>query len=243
MQNFRKDMVIRMAGLITHMAVAREINKQLPKGTIGNLGLFYLGNLAPDAIHVREGYERALKKHTHFRDDILDREFGEKKNLELFHHRLTDFINEYKDFEDELFDLYRGYVVHNLVDELYILTIREEFCKTFMEFGIDQDDPLFIESVITDMIRNDFILIKNYEGIDEIRSCLEKAPVYPVSDFIRKEEINSCREWLLSYYIYGVHEILPPVFIRFDETLEFIRMAAENIVIRLSEGKDFPKIL
>jgi hypothetical protein len=208
-----------MAGVITHMVIAREIIKLLPEGTIRDQGLFYLGNLAPDAIHAREGYERAHKKHTHFRDDILDMEFEQEENLALFHSRLIDFIKDNNEREDGLLDLYRGYVAHILADELFMLTVRKEFCSVMEDQGIAQNDKRFFDYIITDMNRNDFLLVENYEG---------------------SSEINESRNWLIHRHFIEEHESMEPRFISYDRNWQFIQMAAMSITDKLSKGGSFP---
>ncbi len=231
-----------MAGVITHMVIAREVLKLLPEGTIQNQGLFYLGNLAPDAIHAREGYVRAHKKHTHFRDDIWDWDFEEEENQALYHHRLIDFINENKDREDGLLDLYRGYVAHILTDELFILTVRKEFCIIMDKQGISQDDKRFFEYIVTDMNRNDMLLVYNYEGSAEIRNCMEQVPIYPIPGYLTAQEINESRDWLIRRHFVEEHELIEPTYISYERTLDFIKSAAEMIVGKLSNGGSLPRM-
>ena len=118
-----------MAGLATHLIIAREVHKLLPEGTIQNLGQFYAGAIAPDAVHARTNYVRTDKKHTHLRDDIPDKDFIKEPYLNLFRQRVADYILKYRDCGDGLLDVYRGYVVHLLTDELYLLTLRQEFVQ------------------------------------------------------------------------------------------------------------------
>jgi hypothetical protein len=231
-----------MAGVITHMAVAREISKCLPEGVIGDLGLFYLGNLAPDAIHAREDYKREYKKHTHFRDGIRDEDFAKEENIALFYSRVSDFIRKSREQKDGLLDLYRGYVSHVLTDELFILTIREKFCRSMEKLGIVQRDPRFFEYIVTDMTRNDFLLVRDYEGSDEIRKYMEQVRIYPVEGYLSAQEMLTCRNWLVKQHYYEERELLEPIYISYEETLQFIRMAAEDIVKRLSEDKIFPRM-
>jgi len=61
-----------MAGIVTHLAIANKILKELPEGVITNKGLFHIGATAPDAIHVRPNFTRADKKHTHLRTGIFE---------------------------------------------------------------------------------------------------------------------------------------------------------------------------
>ena len=231
-----------MAGVITHMVVAREINKRLPEGTIQNMGLFYLGNLAPDAIHAREGYIRDYKKHTHLRDDILDKDFETESNRIIFHERVRQFILKYRELEDGYLDLYRGYISHILTDELFVLTRRKEFCEIMEQQGIGQGDPLFFEYIVADMNRNDLMLVKNYEGSDEIKKTLEQTPAIPVDHYISEKEMQISKDWLLYQHFYIKNEELQPRVISYDSMLQFVHMAADNIVSRLSDDQYFPKM-
>ena len=231
-----------MAGVITHMVIAREMLKHLPEGTVKDSNLFYLGTLAPDAVHAREGYVRAHKKHSHFRDDIPDRDFELPDNYTLYRKRLVDFINANKDRNDELLDLYRGYVVHILTDELFVLSIRKEFCNTMEQLGIDQNDRAFFDYIITDMNRNDMLLVYKYEGIDEMRSEMEQALICPVDSYISAQEMSDCRDWLIRQHFIEKHESLEPVYISYDRMLEFVYTAAEQIVRMMSNDIELPRM-
>jgi hypothetical protein len=231
-----------MAGVITHLVIGREMLKLLPEGTIKDYGLFYLGTLAPDAVHAREGYVRAHKKHTHFRDDIADRDFELPQMYALYKSRLIDFINENKDRGDELLDLYRGYVVHILTDELFVLSIRKEFCDIMSKQGIDQNDRAFFDYIVTDMNRNDMLLVYQYEGMEELKEFMEEVSACPVSGYLSEQEMSDCRDWLVHQHFYLEHERLEPIYISYERMMSFIKEAAATIVERLSEGGNFPKM-
>ncbi len=232
-----------MAGVITHLVIAKEMLKILPEDAIKNKELFYLGTLAPDAVHAREGYIRAHKKHTHFRDDIPDRDFGLPANYALYQDRLVNFINIHSDKEDELYEFYVGYVVHILTDELFFLSIRKEFCETMAGLGIDQGDRPFFDYIVTDMNRNDMLLVYNYEGMEEIRKYMEQVPACAVEGYISGQEMSDCRDWLVHQHFILQHEYLEPAYITFERMMEFVRMAAEQIVGLLSTGDRLPKML
>ncbi len=228
-----------MAGLITHMVIAREIIKRFPEAGIRREGLFYLGNLAPDAIHAREGYIRAYKKHTHFRDDIPDQEFAQKEHQAVYHRRLEKFAAENRERGDGLEDLYRGYVAHILTDELFLLTVRREFCRIMENMGIFQEDRRFFEYILRDMNRNDLLLVKNYEEMEGIRRCIEQTPVCSVDELLSVQEMKDSKEWLLRYHFEEEHEFLEPVYISYARTMEFIQEAARAIAEKLA-GKESP---
>lgn len=232
-----------MAGVITHMVIAKEIGKRLKEGTIENMDLFYLGNLAPDSIHAREGYIRSYKKHTHLRDDIPDKDFGREENLNLFHERVAQFICNNRDRTDGLLDLYRGYVVHLLTDELFMLTVREEFCNKMKKLDIEQNNPLFFEYIVMDMNRNDLLLVKEYKDCEEIRKCMEQVTICSVEGYLSEKEMYISRDWLVHQHYYEKYEPAQPRFITYERMLQFIYMAADDIVKRLSEGGNLPKML
>jgi hypothetical protein len=232
-----------MAGVIAHLVIAGEIMKKLPEGRISRPDLFYLGALAPDAVHAREGYVRAHKKHSHFRDDIPDKDFETPINYEIYHNRLVDFIKKYNNPEDSLVDYYRGYVTHILTDELFVLTVRKEFCENMKKLGISQSDRPFFDYIVGDMNRNDILLAYRYEGMEEIRTYMEHVPAYPVDDYISKQEMDDCRNWFLRHHFYEQQEELEPAFISYQRTLDFIHTAAEEIIQRLSGNGDLPVML
>lgn len=229
-----------MAGLITHMVIAQEITKRLPQGTITEEGLFYLGNLGPDSIHSREGYIRAMKKHTHLRDDILDPEFEQEENLTLFHQRVADFINQHKDRKDGLLDLYRGYVTHLLADELFMLTLRKEFCQVMEAQQIPQNNTVFFDYIVTDMNRSDLLLVDRYQGSQQIREKLEQVAIYPIEGYLSIQEMRDSRDWLIRRHFIEAHEFLEPRYISYEKTLDFINAAADSIVMSLSGDGSLP---
>lgn len=232
-----------MAGVITHLVIAREILKLLPEEVIKNTGLFYMGSIAPDAVHARENYIRAYKKHSHFRDDIPDMDFEAPENYVKYHNRLTDFIKRNCCKEDGLLDLYRGYVAHIITDELFIISIRQEFCNTMMKLGIEQDNRLFFEYIVGDMTRNDMLLVDRYEGIDEIKVAIERAGSYSIEDYINSQELSDCRDWLVRQHFIESHNSTMPAFISYERTTAFIHMAAVEIVQRLTEDMQLPRML
>lgn len=232
-----------MAGVITHMVIAREIIKRLPKDTIRDESHFYLGNLAPDAIHAREGYVRAFKKHTHFRDDILDADFELPENRQLFHERLAKFVEKNKDRTDGLFDLYLGYVSHVLTDELFMMTVRKEFCEVMEDQGIAQTDARFFEYIIKDMNRNDFLLVRDYEDIEEVKEKLSKVVIHPVENYISVQEMQICMDWMIKMHFVEEHKMEQPRYISYQRILSFIREAAEYVISKVTGNESTSRML
>jgi hypothetical protein len=228
-----------MAGVITHMVIAREIIKLLPEGTIQEDGLFYLGNLAPDAIHAREGYIRDFKKHTHFRDNIRDMDFLLEENQIAYRKRIQEFIATHRDRKDGLYDLYRGYVAHILSDELFFRTVRAEFCEVMDKLNIAQNDPRFFDYIIRDMNRNDMLLVKRYNDMEEVKRQIEQVPIHPIDNLLSHQEMKDSMNWLIRRHFYEEDELIPPVYISYDRTVTFIQSAANDIITKMSD-KDSP---
>lgn len=232
-----------MAGTITHLAVAYEILKSLPDGIITNQDLFYAGSLAPDAIHAREGFIRADKKHTHLRDDIADMDFLTIDNLSLFHTRVTDFINDNLDRKDDLLDLYRGYVVHLLTDETFHLTVRQEFVNEMDKLEIAQTDKLFYSNILHDLSSNDIRLAKENNQMQHICNLLENVRPYAIDSYLTENELKASKNWVIQNYFYKENQISEFRYITYDRTLDYIKESAKDIITRLSDGVMFPKIL
>ncbi|MDF2544819.1 MAG: hypothetical protein K0S47_4537 [Herbinix sp.] len=232
-----------MAGLIVHLVIANEMIKLLPEGTIKNEGLFYAGVIAPDAIHAREGFVRADKKHTHLRDDIADKDFGKEENLSLFHQRVAEFILKNRNRNEAELDLYRGYVAHILTDELFMLTVRQEFCDIMKQKGVEQSDREFYDCIMTDLHCNDCCTAKYFAVLDDIMEKLEHVIPYEVEGFLSQQELTNSRNWVIRHCQEGKLCDEQPVYFTFDRIQEFITMAAEDIVARLSAGGKLPQML
>ncbi len=232
-----------MSGIITHLIIADEIIKRIPDGIITNQDLFYAGSFAPDAIHAREGYVRADKKHTHLRDDIADKDFSKEENLTLFHNRVNEFITENIHRDDKLLDLYRGYVVHLLTDEIFTLTVRQEFVYEMNKLGIAQHDKLFYTNIINDIYCNDFRLMKEYKPLERICGLLEKIEPYSIDHYLTETELTNGRNWVIQNLFYQENPLVTPVYFSYDRIVTFINEAVKDIIIRLTDGKMFPKML
>ena len=54
-----------MSGTLLHIAIADKIYDISGSSIVKNLPLFFGGNIAPDAVHAKEDYQRRDKKHSH----------------------------------------------------------------------------------------------------------------------------------------------------------------------------------
>jgi len=231
-----------MPGIITHLAIANRIINTLPDGVITNKGLFYAGAIAPDAVHQREGYVRADKKHSHMRENITDVEFSKRENLTMFHNRVTCFINDNMSKEKNIIDLYRGYVVHLLSDEMFLLKVRPNFVIEMNKLGIMPTDILFRDNILHDLDCHDFRLIKDNSEIKDICNLLKNVETHCVDGYITSKESKLGINWVVAKYIGQEIEVSEPIYIPYEKILTYIEETANNIISRLSDGAMFPRM-
>jgi hypothetical protein len=218
-----------MAGTIQHMATALALLKHWEE-TAGGIGIssvdaFLVGNISPDSIMSRQGYQRSMKMHTHFRDGICDHDFARQDNLSLFHERIAGFAKTaFQDSSMER-DLVLGYIAHILTDEIFMLTIRPSFMEKIAVLGLtDQDEETF-EHFTDDVNQIDFRLVREYPRMERVRACLDRAKPYHITEMITEKEIGDSIQWILDFYFRHTPTPRTPVYYTYEEALEFIRRA------------------
>ena len=231
-----------MAGVITHLEIANRIIDALPDGVIKNKELFYLGSIAPDLIRMREGVVREDKKHSHLRDNIADMEFSKRENLEIFHNRVINFIKDNVSEENNIIDLYRGYVVHVLSDEIFLLKIRPDFVMEMQKIGIVPTDILFRDKIFHDLDCHDFRILKDNSEIEDICNSLKNVELHSIHDYITDKELSRGISWVIEKYVIQEYEVSEPIYIPYEKILTYIEESANNIIRRLSDDIVFPRI-
>jgi len=242
-----------MPHTVIHLAVADRTYEMLGSSVIKNAPLFFSGNLAPDAIHARKGYQRADKKRTHLCEGGISLYgFGYPEKSDLFNQRLSLFIDEYCNTHSEYRDLYLGYAAHLLTDEIYSL----EVCKSLEEHLKCSGTELHgaeLRKNIVDNIDNikeydDFFtnyhdtinsMIPGYPFKQNIVDVLEAVWDYEVPNYVTADEINRSKRWVINRYS---SRILSDMAIAckpyrkrsFRPLIEFVDLAANSIILRLN---------
>ena len=247
-----------MAITSTHIAIADKINSILGDGVIKNLPLFFGGNIAPDAVHMKKDYRRADKDHSHLRDGIHLYGYGYPEIAKLFHNRVNKFIEKYYMTAGEDKDLYFGYIVHVLVDEFYTLSAYERLENHLKSSGANPDEPGFRKKLADEISDDpqlynpayiDFfretssmidISANDYDFKQNPVDVLEAVWDYEVKDYIGANEININKRWVIN------------TFFKSEKTksnddretaIKFVDLAAEDILARISGKNDITKIL
>jgi len=238
-----------MAATPTHIAIADQINAVLGDGVIKNLPLFFGGNIAPDAIHAKKDYQRADKKHTHLCDGIRSYGYGYPGNAKLFKNRMNEFIEKYYMTAGENKDLYFGYIVHLLVDELYLFSVFERLEEHLQNNGADtnapgfrkklaneiSDDPQTYNEAYVRFFREAATVLDisadGYAFKQNAVEVLEAVWDYEIKDYISVNEINTSKRWVLNTFFKGEKTKCNPVC---ETATNFVTFAANDIINRLA---------
>ena len=239
-----------MATTVTHAAIADKIYAVLGSGIIKDFPLFLAGNLAPDAIHAKQDYQREDKKRSHLCDGIRSYGYGYPEIAQLFHDRIDEFIRNYYLPAGTDKDLYLGYVVHLLVDEIYLLTVYENLEEHLKSNGADPDeagfrkklaneisnDPQFYNPAYVDFFAEAAsiydIPASEYDFKENILDALEAVWDYEVRDYIGANEINASKRWVINTFFKGESAQSNG---NYDRVLKFIDLAAEKMVERIRD--------
>ena len=224
-----------MAGTATHIAIADKMNSILGEGVIKNLPLFFGGNLAPDAIHAKQDYQRADKKHSHLCDGIRSYGYGYPEIAKLFKDRVNEFIEKYYITAGEDRDLYFGYIVHLIVDEFYLLSVYERLENHLKSNGANPDEPWFRKK-LADEVNNGghrefFSDAYEYDFKQNVVDVLEAVWDYEVKDYIGVDEINISKRWVINNFF--TNDKTKSNDDR-EAAMKFVDLAANDAINRLS---------
>lgn len=231
-----------MAGTVTHLAIADRIY-ELIGDRISDPALFFSGNIAPDAIHAKPGYQRSDKKRTHLTENISGADFQDPEKLSLFHSRVNLFIDNYYHPEDKSSDLYLGYIIHLITDELFNIHIRKQFVQRMAKDGIREGDPGFAKHIIGDIESVDCTVFKKYPYKHDVKQLLSSVWDYEIKDYILPEELNAGKRWTIDRFLSGNNTEEKAVYYDYNTAYGFIVFAADNIIDRLTGGIDYRAIL
>ncbi|MEK4369928.1 zinc dependent phospholipase C family protein [Paenibacillus sp. FSL R5-0473] len=192
-------------------------------------GSFYLGNIAPDSIHMREGTTRDDKEYTHFNPKDDGDYVGELKDLYSFYmQQLTD--EGWKWFV-------RGYFMHVLTDYYWFRSVHPEFVERVNK--VDQhtgssrskDELARLYYQETDQI--DFNLYQGSSWSEEVWQVLNSSPGYDMTGRLTADEIVRWRDHTFSF-LNGEEPGITPEFITGERVQVFVEETVERLIALLS---------
>lgn len=211
-----------MAGTVTHLVIADQLLEPL---RIQRPSLFYCGNLAPDAIMARENYQREMKRHTHFKDNIRLGDLHLPECYERYRRALGAFAERFLHPANPDYELYLGYVTHMLADEVFILTLRDAHVRRLTASGRDADDPDYFAAFGRDVDLNDWRLVREYTFRYPMPDILLTEQGYEITGYITRRELRDSKAFIIKKNFLTPHRETQPAVFSFEENQQFIRDA------------------
>ena len=232
-----------------HLAIADRIYALLGTGVIRNRSLFFCGNVAPDAYETRSVYGVSDKKHTHLCEDevVHSYGYGYPEAAEQFKNRINAFIeNEYMNAGENR-DLYLGYVVHLLTDEIYRVKMYQLLEAHLKNNGMGNDEPDFrrhlADRAADDEYKEVFnaisgayrLSIQEYPFTQDLIHIFDTIWCCEVSGYINAEDISAFNGWILNS-LQNAPQQKEMINNDHDKAIAFIGFAADEIIARVSGG-------
>ncbi|MDQ0721824.1 hypothetical protein QF049_003085 [Paenibacillus sp. W4I10] len=212
---------------MVHLNIANRIADSLQMQA--DRGSFYLGNIAPDSIHMREGTTRDDKEYTHFNP----------KDEGDYTGRLKELYSSYiKQRTDEGWKWFvRGYFMHVLTDYYWFRSVHPEFVERVNK--VDQhtgrsrskDELARLYYQETDQI--DFNLYQGSSWSEEVWQVLNSSPGYDMTDRLTADEIVRWRDRTFSF-LNGEEPRITPEFITGERVQVFVEETVERLIAMLS---------
>lgn len=221
-----------MAGTIMHLVIADRLLIPL---SIHNPSYFYCGNLAPDAVMNRENYEREMKRHTHLKDHMRLYRFHEPENYKVYSQRLQSFYEDYVAVEDKHHDIYFGYFVHLLTDELYILNFRDRHVNKLLSIGKEPTDSDYFSRFGQDVNQVDWKLLQTYTFRYPMPDSLHIPEKYEIPGYVTNRELLDSKNYIIQKNFDTPHLPEPLQTMSYEENLEFIELCVNRIPLILKE--------
>lgn len=211
-------------------------------GIIQNFPLFFGGNIAPDAVHAKKDYQRADKKHTHLCDGITSYGYGYPESNQLFKDGVRRFAARYAGAaKREERDLYLGYIVHLLADELEMFSACERLENQLKNRFCGLEVPVYRHKLADEIRhgehRNFFIrdAVESdrpayaYRFQTDAVAVLEAVWDYEIRDDIPIRDIISSKRWVIDTVFKSEPTQYSPAGYDGNRMLLFIDSAAEHV--------------
>ncbi|AJS58863.1 zinc dependent phospholipase C family protein [Paenibacillus sp. IHBB 10380] len=159
-------------------------------GFIGKLGIktekdtFFLGNIAPDSIHMRDGSTREDKNKTHFSPGV------DGNYLARLGPLYSSYINQSSDTKWRWF--VRGYFMHLLTDYYWFQELHPKFVESNELLNRTPEEIRTLYYKETDQI--DFNLYKHKMWSSEVWELLAESRSFSFGELLTSEEVIQWRD-------------------------------------------------
>lgn len=207
---------------MVHLSVAHRMSEllqtELPP-------CFYLGSIAPDSIHMREGTGKADKSVTHLKlmpRNIVPPDLDHPEYIKAF-----IISNTTSDDPDQAFFI-KGYAAHIMTDLYWLETMYQEY-KQAVEPLIGKTERVALYKRECD--QGDYLLYLKCAWRPAVWEMLQTAPTYEVSNLLSVEEVRKWKERVLGIYdIIAAKPDFEPQHMTVERLTEFSDRAAREMI-------------
>lgn len=208
---------------MTHLLIAKNIHELLP-GTITDLPQFYLGNVAPDAVHNRADYKADYKKASHL--CVGDAPWGMVTNNDEWTESVLKYLHD--NINSDNHDFIFGYCCHILSDIYNNIAVWTPFRLKFPEELEKGYSGLYHQ----ESRKVDIELALKKETRDNFWLHLEKAKPLNLDGIVFAEEMEKLKENILHNWYKDIEhpDLSANKLVTLESTMSFIKDAAHYIV-------------
>jgi hypothetical protein len=206
-----------MGYFMVHLKIAQDFLRN--NTSIKDVGAFYKGALAPDAIMFREGCLRSEKSSTHF--CVGDEGWGYYTNYDEWENNLNLNIRNYIGTTNP--DFLLGYYVHIFTDIAY--------CNRFWTPTRLTKDERYIDNYLKDIAEIDSRLLESLENREILWSLLENSTNHCLSGLFNVNDLSILIDEMINN-IYNNRESNPDYefkVVTFSDMIDFIDLMVSKI--------------
>lgn len=203
---------------MVHLAVSEKLTSAFE---ITDRGSFWLGSIAPDAVHMRDNYRGEYKLASHLRDSA-------ETPKEIVLERAIEMIRTADNGENR--DFVVGYGVHVATDMIWNRTIFADFKRNFQEAGLPTDEQKNVYYNDTD--RLDFLLFESLPWRERVWQELSRSESVGLNGLVSAVEVERWKQRTLHWFDSGESQHKNPIwYFTYEKLLDFAGNTAEQILI------------
>ena len=217
-----------MPGQLLHLAVAQSI---IDEFNPQDRAQYYLGAIAPDAIHAFANAERSRRISSHLMAD--DMPMHESDNIETKANAVRLYLNAENDMP-MLKSFKLGYCIHVLTDIYWLKTIYLNFLSSdiIKDMEIAESDKIYYY----EMDKSSYDLLINEKWKPEVFKLLSDADAPKAFPAVTAEEINEwCRRTLNWYDAFGRTHVESARYILPKDIRSFLKDSKKYIMKSLNK--------
>jgi hypothetical protein len=216
---------------MVHMCIAKKV-LELNPSVIIDLPQYYLGSLAPDAVHFRADFTPEDKKASHL--CVGDERWGEVTNNDAWLENIKKFLCMHRGSEN--IDFIYGFCVHCLTDLRNNIEIWSPFKLKYYGSLIMSDygsgyDGEGIKKFHADDLDADLRVYYTSDFRDEIWNALSKSKGVDLDGIVHEDELNKIRDHILykQYKDRDIDDAFVGSYIMYKDYLHFIERTIRYI--------------